>query len=93
MEQDQFQIYGNGVQYQTVHQVDLIPAIDREQARQRAGDQEFLAAVRENNRQRVENAKLAGRDLQALSKFSGKLVDFLVDNQKKQKSGIVTGNS
>ena len=83
MEQDQFQIYGNGVQYQTVHQVDLIPAIDREQARQRAGDQEFLAAVRENNRQRVENAKLAGRDLQALSKFSGKLVDFLVDNQKK----------
>ena len=53
MEQDQFQIYGNGVQYQTVHQVDLIPAIDREQARQRAGDQEFLAAVRENNRQRV----------------------------------------
>lgn len=84
MEQDQFQIYGNGVQYQTVHQVDLIPAIDKEQARQRAGDQEFLAAVRENNRQRVENAKLAERDLQALSKFSGKLVDFLVDNQKKQ---------
>lgn len=84
MEQDQFQIYGNGVQYQTVHQVDLIPAIDREQARQRSGDQEFLAAVRENNRQRVENAKLAGRDLEALSKFSGKLVDFLVDNQKKQ---------
>ena len=83
MEQDQFQIYGNGVQYQTVHQVDLIPAIDREQARQRAGDQAFLEAVRENNRQRVENAKLAGRDLQALSKFSGKLVDFLVDNQKK----------
>ena len=83
MEQDQFQIYGNGVQYQTVHQVDLIPAIDREQARQRAGDQAFLAAVRENNRQRVENAKLAGRDLEALSKFSGKLVDFLVDNQKK----------
>ena len=83
MEQDQFQIYGNGVQYQTVHQVDLIPAIDREQERQRAGDQRFLEAVRENNRQRVENAKLAGRDLEALSKFSGKLVDFLVDNQKK----------
>ena len=83
MAQDQFQIYGNGVQYQTVHQVDLIPAIDREQARQRSGDQEFLAAVRENNRQRVQNAKLAGQDIQALSKFSAKLVDFLVDNQKK----------
>ena len=83
MQQDQFQIYGNGVQYQTVHQVDLIPAIDREQARQRSGDQEFLAAVRENNRQRVQNAKLAGQDIQALSKFSAKLVDFLVDNQKK----------
>jgi len=84
MEQDQFQIYGNGVQYQTVHQVDLIPAIDREQARQRSADAEFLAAIRENNRQKVENAKLAGQDIIALSKFSGKLVDLLVDRQKEK---------
>ena len=84
MNQDQFQVYGNGVQYQTVHQADLIPAIDREQSRQKQADQEFLDAVRRNNAQKVQNAKSAGQDLIALGKFSKTLVDALVDNQKKQ---------
>lgn len=84
MEQDNFQIYGNGVQYQTLQLPDLIPAIDREQARQRRADEQYLAQVRRNNAQRVENAKLEGQDLIALSKLSKTLVDSLVENQKQQ---------
>ena len=84
MEQDNFQIYGNGVQYQTLQLPDLIPAIDREQARQRRADEQYLAQVRRNNEQRVENAKLKGQDLIALSKLSKTLVGALVENQKKQ---------
>ena len=96
MEQDNFQIYGNGVQYQTLQLPDLIPAIDREQARQRRADEQYLAQVRRNNKQRVENAKLEGQDLIALSKFSKTLVDSLVDNQKQlnaeeQARGFIEG--
>ena len=92
MAQDQFQIYGNGVQYQTVQQPDLIPAIDREQARQKQADQEFLEAVRRNNAQKVQNSKLEGQDLIALGKFSQTLVNALVDNQKKQnEEDLATG--
>lgn len=84
MEQDNFQIYGNGVQYQTLQLPDLIPAIDREQARQRRADEQYLAQVRRNNAQRVANAKLEGQDLIALSKLSKTLVNSLVENQKQQ---------
>ena len=84
MEQDNFQIYGNGVQYQTLQLPDLIPAIDREQARQRRADEQYLAQVRRNNEQRVANARLEGQDLIALSKLSKTLVGALVENQKKQ---------
>ena len=66
MEQDQFQIYDEGASYKPVAQPNLLPAIDREQGRQRQADQDFLEAVRRNNRQRVENAKQAGQDLIAL---------------------------
>lgn len=96
MEQDNFQIYGNGVQYQTLQLPDLIPAIDREQARQRRADEQYLAQVRRNNAQRVENAKLEGQDLIALSKLSKTLVGALIDNQKQlnaeeQSKGFVEG--
>jgi|TARA_Y100000289_G_scaffold9699_1_gene8834 hypothetical protein len=84
MEQDNFQIYGNGVQYQPVRQPDLIPAIDRELARQRRGDEQYLAQVRRNNEQRVANAKLRDQDIAALTQFSKTLVDSLVENQKQQ---------
>ena len=84
MELDNFQIYGNGVQYQTLQLPDLIPAIDREQARQRRADEQYLAQVRRNNEQRVANARLEGQDLIALSKLSKTLVGALVENQKKQ---------
>ena len=84
MEQDQFQIYGGGVQYNPVSQPDLLPAIDRENARQRSADQDFLAQVRRNNDQLVKNSEQAGKDLQALSKFSKTLTDYLIEDKKKQ---------
>ena len=84
MEQDQFQIYGGGIDYQPVAQPDLLPAIDREQSRQKQADEEFLAQIRRNNQTRVQNAKSAGQDLIALGKFSKTLVDALVTNQKQQ---------
>ena len=96
MEQDNFQIYGNGVQYQTLQLPDLIPAIDREQSRQRRADEQYLAQIRRNNEQRVANARLEGQDLIALSKLSKTLVGALIDNQKQlnaeeQSKGFVEG--
>ena len=84
MEQDQFQIYGNGVAYQPVQQPDLIPAIDREQGRQQRAENEYLAQIRRNNQTRVDNSKNAGQDLITLSKFSKTLTDYLVKEQKAQ---------
>ena len=84
MEQDQFQIYGNGVAYQPVQQPDLIPAIDREQGRQQRAENEYLAQIRRNNQTLVDNAKSAGQDLITLSKFSKTLTDYLVKEQKAQ---------
>ena len=49
MEQDQFQSYEQGEAYKPGHTVDVIPALDRINARLNAADQEALAQVRRNN--------------------------------------------
>lgn len=84
MEQDQFQTYGGGVDYQPVRQPDIIPALDREQGRQRTADADYLEQIRRNNQTRVENSKRAGEDLKTLAKFSETLVNQLVEQQKER---------
>ncbi len=82
MDQEQLQTYDSDTSFRPDRQVDLIPAIDRENSRQSAADQEALAQVRRNNRTRVENSRRAGQDLIALSKLSKTLTDQLVERQK-----------
>jgi hypothetical protein len=96
MEQDQFQSYEEGESYKPGHTVNVIPALDRINARLNAADQEALAQVQRNNRTRVENSKSAGQDLIALSKMSKTLTDALVERQKginedQNAEGLVAG--
>ena len=96
MEQEQYQSYEQGEGFKPGHTVDVIPVLDRVNARLNAADQEALAQVRRNNQTRVENSKRAGEDLIALSKLSKTLTDALVERQKginedEKAEGVVEG--
>ena len=70
MEQIQYQSYEDGTQYKPGYTPDLLPAMEQEARRQSQADEAALVQLQQNNRQRVENSKLAGRDMLELSKFS-----------------------
>ncbi len=96
MEQEQLQTYDGDTGFNTTKQVDLIPVIDRLNARLNAADEAALQQVRANNAQRVKNAANAGKDLIALSKMSKTLTDALVERQKginedEKAEGVVEG--
>ena len=97
MEQEQYQSYEQGEAFKPGHVVNVIPALDRINARLSSADQEALAQVRRNNQTRVQNSKRAGEDLAALSKMSKTLTDFLVERQKginadEEADGVVAGH-
>ena len=96
MEQDQFQSYEQGEGFNPEAVANVIPALDRINARLNSADQEALAQVRRNNATKVKNAASAGQDLIALSKMSKTLTDALVERQKginedEKAEGIVEG--
>lgn len=96
MNQEELQTYDSDTSFRPNRQVDLIPAIDRENSRQSSADQEALAQVRRNNQTRVENSKRAGQDLIALSKLSKTLTDQLIErqegiNEDEKAQGVVDG--
>ncbi len=96
MEQEQLQTYEGDTGFNTTKQVDLIPVIDRVNARLNAADEAALAQVRRNNQTRVENSKQVGQDLVTLSKLSKTLTDALVERQKginedEKAEGVVEG--
>jgi len=82
MEQDQLQTYEQGEGFKPNAVANVIPALDRINARLNSADQEALAQVRRNNQTRVENSKSAGQDLIALSKMSKTLTDALIERQE-----------
>ena len=77
MEQIQFDDNFQGVGFDPTEQVDYIPTLDRKNQRLNAADEAALAQVRRNNQVKVQNAKNAGKDLEALSKLSGKLANLV----------------
>jgi hypothetical protein len=96
MEQDQFQSYEQDEGFKPGHTINVIPALDRLNARLNAADQAALAQVQANNRTRVQNSKQAGQDLIALSKMSKTLTDALVERQKginedERLEGVLAG--
>ena len=70
MEQIQYTPYDSSQSYKPVATPNLLPEIEREAQRQSQADAAALQQLQENNRQRVQNSKLAGQDLIQLSKFS-----------------------
>ena len=77
MEQIQFDDNFQGVGFDPTAQVDYIPTLDRKNQRLNAADEAALAQVRRNNQVKVQNAKNAGKELEALSKLSGKLANLV----------------
>ena len=94
MEQIQFDDNFQGVGFDPTEQVDYIPTLDRRNQRLNQADQEALAQVRRNNQIRIKNAQNAGKELEALSKLSGKLTklvgDIYKEKQEEQEAEDVT---
>jgi hypothetical protein len=84
MEQIQFDDNFQGVGFDPTAQVDYIPTLDRKNQRLNAADEAALAQVRRNNQVKVQNAKNAGKELEALSKLSGKLADLVGEVAKER---------
>ena len=84
MEQIQFDDNFQGVGFDPTAQVDYIPTLDRKNQRLNAADEAALAQVRRNNQVKVQNAKNAGKELESLSKLSGKLANLVGEVAKER---------
>ena len=84
MEQINFQSYDEVEGFNPVQRVDATQALDRRNTLLRQGEQRFLSGLQRNTQTHVANAKRAGESLEALSKFSKTLTDFLVKEEEKQ---------
>ena len=84
MEQINFQSYDEVEGFNPVQRVDATQALDRRNTLLRQGEQRFLSGLQRNTQTNVANAKRAGESLEALSKFSKTLTDFLVKEEEKQ---------
>ena len=93
MDQINFQPYDVNVGFNPTQQIDYTPSLDRRNRRLNQADQEALAQVRRNNQVKIQNAKTAGDDLIALSKFSEKLTNLVADISKKTQEDIEIGET
>ena len=87
----EYQPSQDGTSYNPVVTPNLINALEEEARRQQSADQRNLRMLEANNRQRVENAKFAGQDLIALSKFSKSLTETLTKQYKRTQDDIAIG--
>ena len=88
MEQIQYQSFDTNEGFNPTAQVDFIPTLDRKHRRLNQADEAALQQVRRNNQVKVNNAKNAGSDLVALSKFSAKLTKLATDISKSRQEDI-----
>ena len=86
MEQIQYEDNFQGVGFDPIQQIDYIPTLDRKNQRLNEADEAALAQVRRNNQVKVQNAKNAGKDLEALSKLSGTLSKLIGDISKERQA-------
>ena len=86
MEQIQYNSNFEGVGFDPIQQIDYIPTLDRKNERLNRADQAALEQVERNNRVKIENAKNAGKDLEALSKLSGTLAELVGEVAKERKA-------
>lgn len=92
MEQIQFESGQYDTRFNPTSTVDVLPALEAEQNRQKNADQAFLNQVKENNRTRVENSALAGKELEQLAQYSATLTEQLVEVQKtRNKEEMLRG--
>lgn len=91
MNQDQFVNYEQGEGFKPGHTLNVIPALDRINARLNNADQAALQQLKANNAQRVKNSAKAGEDLMALSKMSKTLTDFAIERYKQSEADKETG--
>ena len=84
MEQIQYQPTNIDRGYNPITPVDLQPGLDNQSQIFKDDEQRARQAGQLDDANRIFNAKSAGKDMEALSKFSKTLTDYLVEEQKKK---------